>query len=81
MAKNLMGRSRPASDPYEIWVAGDWTWKVLKKYQADDTKPFARWFCVVESPFTHGIPDMGDVYASEVMGVATRTFLDPKVGA
>lgn len=72
MTKNLCAKTRPASDPYEVWVAGDWTWKVLKKYQADDTKPFARWFCLVVTPFTTASGDMGDVYAAEVMKIAER---------
>lgn len=58
---------------YEIWVTPDYTWKwyVLKKYQLEDTKPNARWFCLVESPF---VPEgeLGDVYASEVMDNARR---------
>ena len=81
--KNTMAKTRPQDRPYEVWVAGDWTWKVLKKWQADDHKPYARWFCAVESPYTYGNPDLGDVYASEVMGVATlvETNYDPEAQA
>ena len=70
--KNECAKSRPVTDPYEVWVLGDWEWKVLKKYQADDNKPFARWFCAVTSPYTYGSPELGDVYASEVMNSARR---------
>ncbi len=72
MAKNLMGKTRPQTDPYEVWTAGDWTWKVLKKYQADDHKPYARWFCAVSSPYTFGSYDMGDCYAKDIMDTATK---------
>lgn len=63
--KNLCGKMREKDNPYETWTNGEWTWKVLKKWQADDNKPFARWFCFVTSPFC---PDgeMGDTYVSEI---------------
>ena len=64
---------RPKTNPYEVWQSpdGSWTWAVLKKWQADDNKPFARWFCNVVSPFTpHG--EMGDVYVSEIKSQASK---------
>lgn len=56
---------------YEVWSANDWTWYVLKKYQADDSKRGARWFCLVVTPY---IPEgeLGDVYAKDVMENAVR---------
>jgi len=58
---------------HEIWQLedGSWTWYVLKKWQKNDNKPNARWFCDVVSPFT---PDgeMGDVYVSEIKSNARR---------
>lgn len=74
MAKNLMAKTRPAENPYEVYKAsGGWTWKVLKKWQADDSKPFARWFCLVSSPY---VPDgeLGDCYAADVLQHAIKTF-------
>lgn len=73
--KNLCGKTRKADKPYEIWSNGTWTWYVLKKWQADDSKPFARYFCLVKSPF---VPDgeYGDVYVSEIKANAVRTFVD-----
>lgn len=62
---NLCGKTRPVENPYEVWVAGDWTWKVLKKYQIDDNKPQARAFCVVITPYTGARGDMGDVYIAD----------------
>jgi hypothetical protein len=70
--KNLCGKTKPKEDPYEIWQLGDWEWRVLKKWQADDTQEWARWFCAVKSPFTHDSYELGDVYASEVMSSAVR---------
>jgi len=70
----LCGKTRPQADPYEIWVDGDWTWLVLKKYQNDDRKPYARWLCAVKSPFTFGSYEVGDVYAAEVMDSAERVL-------
>ncbi len=55
-------------EPIEIWKSFDntWTWYVLRKYQKDDNKPFARWFCRVTSPHTIGNGDLGDVYVKEI---------------
>jgi hypothetical protein len=72
MIKNPCGKTRPQSNPYEVWIGvgkfDGWTWKVLKKYQAPDNEvnnPYARWFCWVSSPFC---PDgeMGDTYISDI---------------
>jgi hypothetical protein len=67
-------KSRPLSDPYEVWESldGSWVWKVLKKWQEDDDKPYARWFCGVSSPFTYGDFELGDVYVSEIKKFARR---------
>lgn len=72
MAKNLCGKMRKVDNPYEIWQAGDWTWRVLKKWQADDAKPYGRWFCAVKTPHTFGSYDMGDVYVSEIKSNAVK---------
>ena len=69
--KNPCAKTRDVNNPYEIWKAGDWEWHVLKKWQVDDNKPYARWFCLVKSPF---VPEgeMGDVYVSEIKSQATK---------
>jgi hypothetical protein len=58
---------------YEVWRSfnGTWTWYVLKKWQIDDDKPHARWFCFVTSPF---VPEgeLGDVFVSEIKAWAYR---------
>lgn len=68
---NLCNKTRPVDEPYEVWVHGGWTWRVLRKYQADDAKPYARWFCHVTSPY---VPEgeLGDVYAADVMRTACQ---------
>lgn len=69
---NPFAKSRPKDNPYEIWKSedGDWEWHVLKKWQIDDDKPYARWFCLVKSPFVPN-GEMGDVYVSEIKSAAT----------
>jgi hypothetical protein len=71
MAKNLCAKTVKRDQAYEVWQAGSWTWYVLKKWQAEDSKPYARWFCDVVTPMC---PDgeMGDVYVSEIKGAAIR---------
>jgi hypothetical protein len=69
--KNTMGKTRLVSNPYEIWVHVDWTWKVLKKYQADDHKPYARWFCHVTSPFCPE-GELGDCYVKDIIQFARK---------
>lgn len=74
--KNECGKTvkQPYKDnAYEVWSTrdGSWTWYVLKKYQADDDKQYARWFTLVDSPFT---PDgeLGDTYVADVKENAVR---------
>lgn len=72
MAKNLCGKTRntkKGEKPYEIWKAGTWTWNVLKKYQADDSAPYARAFCNVVTPICPN-GELGDVYISEIKAAA-----------
>jgi hypothetical protein len=73
MPKNECAKTRPKDDPYEIWQSfdGDWTWYVLKKWQADDDKPYGRWFCNVVTPI---VPEgeMGDVYVADIKRNAVR---------
>lgn len=65
--KNKCAKTRPKDRPYEVWKSFDekWQWHVLKKWQANDDKPYARWFCLVKSPI---MPEgeLGDVYVKEI---------------
>lgn len=72
--QNMCLKERDKENPYEIWVSkdGSWEWRVLKKWQLDDNKPYARWLCAVKSPFTHGSFDIGDVYVKEIKENAVK---------
>ena len=71
--KNECGKTRPKDNPYEVWESadGEWTWNVLKKWQIDDNKSYARWFCFVTSPFCPQ-GEMGDVYVHDLLGGGAR---------
>lgn len=72
--KNLKGKTRPVTNPYEVYQAGDWEWRVLKHYQSEDNEaknPYARVFCQVTSPFTYGSGDLGDTYLADILKSAT----------
>ncbi len=76
MAKNEQGKTvkQPYRDnAYEVWQTADgsWTWYVLKKYQADDDKQYARWFTLVDSPFVPN-GELGDTYVADVKSNARR---------
>jgi len=73
--KNECGKIRKVDEPYEIWQAGNWEWRVLKKYQTPEkekTNEYARWFCAVKSPMTYGDFEYGDVYVSDVTMYAIK---------
>jgi len=72
--KNLCGKMRDKTNPYEVWQGDGWTWKVLKKYKSPEGEandPYARYFCFVTSPFCP-TGELGDVYVSEIKSQATR---------
>ena len=58
-----------------VAVTGGWTWLVLKKWQADDNKPYARWMCKVYTPI---VPEgeMGDVYVHEIKSDAVQVYAE-----
>ena len=76
--KNECAKTRPASNPYEIWKNNSgWEWRILKRYQAPDKEaanPFARVFCAVKSPFTFGEFELGDVYLQEIQQNAKKVM-------
>lgn len=73
-----MGKTRKVEDPWLVIESNDgWTWKVLKAYSDDPTKPYARWYCAVSSPMTMGGIDMGDTYIADIAGSITHR--DPSV--
>jgi hypothetical protein len=72
--KNECLKERKVHEPYEIWrnEAAGWEWRVLKKWQVDDNKEYARWFCAVKSPMTYGSWEYGDVYVKEIKEHAVK---------
>lgn len=72
--KNLQAKTVPRDKAYEVWQTLDgscWTWYVLKKWQANDNREYARWFCEVVTPFTPR-GELGDVYVAEIKQNARR---------
>jgi hypothetical protein len=63
--KNLEGKTRPKTDPYQVYVApGGWVYRVLRHYQTPEKEAvneYARVFCFVTSPFCID-GELGDVY-------------------
>ena len=80
--KNTQAKTRKANNPYEIWgnspVLPGWEWHILKKWQIDDNKPYARYFCLVKSPI---VPEgeYGDVYVKNIKidAMATKIKENP----
>ncbi len=73
----LVGKKTRKTDegeaPYLTFVTkygffgGPATWTVLKTYQKDQTKQYARWFCRVVTPMTGELGDLGDTYVADVL--------------
>jgi hypothetical protein len=86
--KKLTTNERIKQDkPLEIWQAGDWEWKVWKFYKAPSKPldkqrentvkdPYGRVFCGVQSPYTYGSYELGDVYYKDIIVYARRTYVD-----
>lgn len=75
MEKNECAKTRGVDEPYEIYQAGDWEWRVLKKYQSpkqERKNPYARWLCAVKSPYTGDVYDVGDTYVREVVTIGIK---------
>jgi hypothetical protein len=77
--KNRMGKTRKQDNPYLIFQndQSGWEWKVLKAYQGDNSKPYARWFVAVTSPHTYGTADLGDEYVKGIVDHGSLTYVDP----
>jgi len=67
---NLCAKRVTPETAYEVWQSydGTWTYFVLKKHQTPEREaqnPFARWYCMVQSPITPK-GEYGDVYVTTV---------------
>ena len=73
-----MKKIRDIQNPYAIFRdAHGWEWRVLKAYKSAKSEakdPYARWFCAVSSPMTHGGYDWGDVYVKDVVSKAKLEY-------
>ena len=67
MKNPALKERREGEEPYMEWRAGDWTWYVMKSWQAANGKPGARWFCRVVTPMTGPSGDLGDTYVHDVV--------------
>lgn len=87
--KNLWSKSidyrKAKTDAYLIVTSSSfpgWTWYVLKAYQsrsAERKNEYARWFCLVTSPMTGELGDLGDTYISDIpIGPEHRRVLDAR---
>jgi hypothetical protein len=73
--KNPCAKTRGVNDPYEVYVAPGWEWRVLKKYQSPEgerANPYARWFCAVKGSGTFDGYDMGDTYVRDITQYGSR---------
>ena len=80
MDLSFLGKKTQAKPPYAVFKAasrdGDWTWLVTKTYQNDQSQPYARWMCVVTSPYTFGGSDMGDTYVTSVLDATGASLVE-----
>lgn len=66
--KNTALKMRSIDNPYEIWKSpdGNFETRILKKWQQDDNKPYARWYTATKSPATFGSWEYGDMYVKDI---------------
>ncbi len=75
--KNTQAKTRKIEQPYEVWVGNAFDgveWRILKKWQADDNKPYARWFVAARSGATFGGWDMGDEYVENIKANGYKVY-------
>ena len=63
------------------FFGGPARWDVLKSYQNDNTKQYARWLCRVTTPMTGPGGDIGDTYVTDAIMArdAKLSFVDGEV--
>jgi hypothetical protein len=82
MSKNLKGKTRKVNDPYEVYVAPGWEWRVLKHNQGPEGEaknPYASCFCAVKGSGTFDGYDMGDTYIKDFTSYGHLLSEDEKV--
>lgn len=78
---NPFAKSRTKDNPYAIFRAGDFEWRLLKTYRMakhEAKDPYARWFVAAKSDNTFGSFELGDTYRSEVVRYGTLVAAEPE---
>lgn len=78
---NPFAKSRTKDNPYAIFRAGDFEWRLLKTYRMakhEAKDPYARWFVAAKSDNTFGSFELGDTYRSEVLRYGTLYAAEPE---
>jgi len=85
---NNFAKTRDIEKPYATYRVENpnngmyFEWKVLKAWQtrkSEQSKPYGRWFCAVQSPMTYGSWERGDVYVSDILELNARLIqADPE---
>ena len=78
---NPWGKMRPKENPYAIYRANGWEWRVLKAYQSplkELNNEFARWHCFVTTPMCPA-GEYGDTYVHEVLAHGVKVETDSPV--
>lgn len=65
--KNPAGKMRKQNQPYATWtdLRTGWKYKLLKSWQANNAKPYGRWFVSVTTPYV--TEEMGDSYVAQLL--------------
>jgi len=71
-SKNVMAKSRKRGNPYLVFSGPFGEIQVLKSWQADNAKPYGRWFVYVNG-------DMGDSYVHDIVKYGTLLDYDRTV--
>lgn len=68
--KNVASRTRKSDNPYASWTdpRSGWQYKLLKSWQSDNSKEYARWFVDVHG-YGH---DLGDEYVYHLVPAVFR---------
>ncbi len=80
---NPWGKMRPKENPYAIYRANGWEWRVLKAYQnpaKELNNQFARWHCFVTTPMCPA-GEYGDTYVHEVLAHGVKVEVGAAVQA
>ncbi len=78
-SKNKWNKVRSVELPYAIFIAGDWEWRVLRRYQSmenEKNNPDAAWLCAVKSPYTGDSWEYGDTYVHDIPGAFSGMDFD-----